>query len=48
MTTYLCERCGRQYAEPWCDKDQRELTRVVDSATPPGDEVADAIARQSA
>lgn len=48
MATYQCELCGRYYNEPWCSKDQRELTREVDSASVPAGEVVAAIERNAA
>ncbi|HEX2121266.1 MAG TPA: hypothetical protein VHL59_06450 [Thermoanaerobaculia bacterium] len=48
MPTYQCERCGRYFSEPWCDKDQRELTKEVDPASIPGGEVVAAIERNAA
>lgn len=48
MATYQCERCGRYFNEPWCDKDQRELTKQVDPASLPIGEVVAAIERNAA
>lgn len=48
MATYQCELCGRYYNEPWCSKDQRELTHEVDPASVPAGEVVAAIERNAA
>ena len=48
MATYQCERCGRYLSEPWCERDQRPLTKEVDPASIPGGEVVAAIERNAA
>lgn len=48
MAVYKCESCGRYLDEPWCDKCQRDVRTTVDAAEMPPDDLAAAIARNTA